>query len=187
MIELHPIIMSKQTKISMLFYSILSGLICFFTGFILSPFFSREVVDFTKNFYSSIPFNALSIFLNNLSIAIFMIAGGIVYGIPTLIFGVQNFFVLGVLSRHFIEKMGLNFYLLSLLPHGVIEIPAMIISFYYGIKVCYLRLVNTPPPETSRIIRKAVFNITPLFFFAAIVEVYITPVILTYFNFVLKF
>ncbi|MFA5020391.1 MAG: stage II sporulation protein M [Candidatus Pacearchaeota archaeon] len=85
------------------------------------------------------------IFANNLSIGFFSAFLGIFLGIPTLFFLFFNGAGIGFVSGIVANEENL-ISLLTLLPHGVFEIPAILISFALGIKLGYspiLRLIKT--------------------------------------------
>lgn len=76
--------------------------------------------------------------------------------------------------------------LLGLLPHGIFEIPAILLGIAMGIYLC--RQMNgmvrkrpgTPRLEAilPQLVRVAVFGVLPLLTLAAVVETYVTPVLL---------
>lgn len=74
------------------------------------------------------------IFLNNVFVSFMgIILGGLVGFFP-FIYIIFNGYVLGFASKIAVNKGGF-FILLDLLPHGVFELPAILISFALGLKV----------------------------------------------------
>jgi len=73
------------------------------------------------------------ILFNNVMASILILVSGVLIGI-VLVFAVgSNGFVLGVLYRNAAEVTGYSKAGLMLLPHGVFEIPALLISASYGL------------------------------------------------------
>jgi stage II sporulation protein M len=74
-----------------------------------------------------------TILLHNVMATIFLLISGIIVGIiPTLAIG-ANGFVLGVVYRQTAEIIGYSKAAMMVLPHGVIEIPALLIAASYGL------------------------------------------------------
>lgn len=78
------------------------------------------------------------IFLNNAIKSIFIIYLGALFGILPLLFLLINGMVIGFLLQHIAATQGTGEMLAvvfkGLLPHGIIEIPAIIIACAYGMK-----------------------------------------------------
>ncbi|MCK9862700.1 stage II sporulation protein M [Paenibacillus sp. ATY16] len=83
------------------------------------------------------------IFLNNAIKSIFIIYIGAIFGIIPIFFLVLNGMVVGFLLQHVAETQGTGDMLtvvLGLLPHGIIEIPAIVVACAYGMKFGILLL-----------------------------------------------
>lgn len=83
------------------------------------------------------------IFLNNAIKSIFIIYIGAILGVIPIFFLVINGMVVGFLLQHVAETQGTGDMLtvvLGLLPHGIIEIPAIIVACAYGMKFGVLLL-----------------------------------------------
>ncbi|WP_201008884.1 stage II sporulation protein M [Paenibacillus glycanilyticus] len=83
------------------------------------------------------------IFLNNAIKSIFIIYIGAIFGIIPIFFLVLNGMVVGFLLQHVAETQGTGDMLtvvLGLLPHGIIEIPAIVVACAYGMKFGVLLL-----------------------------------------------
>jgi stage II sporulation protein M len=121
------------------------------------------------------------LFVNTRTSFLIMMLGAIVGFFPFMsLWG--NGTVLGILYGKFIAEGG-NFlvFLMGILPHGVIEIPAIIIAASQGFRIG--KEVISPPPGKSRSealrfnIRKGLklfALILPLLIIAAFIEVYIS-------------
>ena len=74
-----------------------------------------------------------TILLHNVMATIFVLISGVLVGIiPTFAIG-ANGFVLGVVYRQTAEVVGYSKAALKVLPHGVFEIPALLIAASYGL------------------------------------------------------
>jgi len=132
-------------------------------------------------------FSALLIFRNNLQAT----AVSILYGfipflyLPALSLG-TNAMILGVMGGYYVNNgHSLLIYLAGILPHGIFELPALIISLALGFYLCQV-VVTYVRKNTKGIVGAALKNIARVFLFwvvpllmvAAATEAYITPLIL---------
>ena len=77
----------------------------------------------------------LIIFLNNTIKALGAIVMGIVLGIPPLVFVVFNGFIIGAIVSALGSAVGYGVIAASLVPHGIIEIPVLLLSTALGLSV----------------------------------------------------
>ena len=126
----------------------------------------------------------LVIFINN-TIAMFIaILFGIVLGIVPLLVLVLNGFIIGTIVRLLVVEKGLAFIVAGLVPHGIIEIPLLLLSTSIGMKIGYevlLALAGKPSDIKNEFIKGMKFFfywMVPLIFVAALIETFITPVIM---------
>lgn len=125
------------------------------------------------------------IFLKNLIAAVACILSGIILGfIPvTAIFA--NGLILGIVSFIFLREFSAVALLSGLAPHGIIEIPALIFSAASGVwlwRSIWRRLVYGEKKVIAEFVSIAkffIFVIAPMLFAAAMIEVFITPQILS--------
>ena len=74
-----------------------------------------------------------TLLLHNVMATIFVLVSGVIVGIiPTFAIG-SNGFVLGVVYRQVAEVDGYSKDALKVLPHGVFELPALLIAASYGL------------------------------------------------------
>ena len=73
------------------------------------------------------------IFFHNLLGSILILFSGVLFGIIPLMAIGANGFLLGVLYRQVAEVIGYSSAALKVLPHGVFEIPALLIAASYGL------------------------------------------------------
>ncbi|AEH06446.1 stage II sporulation protein M [Methanothermococcus okinawensis] len=125
---------------------------------------------------------------NNLKVIFLMLAGAITFGFSTFINLIFNGFSLGMLiSNAYNSGVPIKLILALILPHGIFEIPAMLISAVAGFKIPYeviqyLRDKKEKPiteDDIKEFLKLALISII-LIIIAAFVEVYITPKIANY-------
>ncbi|WP_406670158.1 stage II sporulation protein M [Methanolobus sp. ZRKC4] len=126
----------------------------------------------------------LLIFVNNSVKMFFSILLGFALGIIPFGFLVLNGFILGVFAHYQAVESGTLFIIAGLTPHGIIEIPMLLISSAIGLKIGYVALntIRSQPADLKgEIIRGIKFYLHwlfPLILLAAIIETFITPVII---------
>ena len=74
------------------------------------------------------------IFINNALKSVLMVFSGALFGVLPIGFLLVNGMVLGFLASQQAAAGQLDFFLKAILPHGVIEIPAVVLACAYGIK-----------------------------------------------------
>jgi len=108
---------------------------------------------------------------------------GLIFGIPPLLFIALNGFFVGWVAYDASVRHSIEFAVVALTPHGIIEIPAFLVSMAAGMRLGY-QLINTLrhrgslKAELVRSLRLFVMRIIPLLLLAAIIEVTITPLLL---------
>ncbi len=123
------------------------------------------------------------IFLNNALKSLAAIFLGVGFGIFPLYLVAINGEAVGIVTNIFSREKGILYVLAALLPHGIIEIPAILISAGMGLRLGHmvylsLRGLQTDIRSELRLsIRFYIRVIAPLLFIAAMVETFITPLI----------
>lgn len=130
-------------------------------------------------------FLMLFIFINNSVKSFLAIVLGTLFGIAPALFLLFNGFIIGSLVLELMNVKGLGFILAALLPHGVIELPAVVLSSSIGLRVGYelvrsVRGRGTVKAELQRGVRFFVTRIFPFFLLAAVIEVFVTPFIVQF-------
>lgn len=82
-----------------------------------------------------------AILTNNVIACFLFLASGVIIGIPPLLFIIVNGFFVGWISYSAAMDLGLGFVVMTLLPHGVIEIPTITLSAAMGVGLGY-QLIN---------------------------------------------
>lgn len=125
----------------------------------------------------------LAIFFNNAIKSFFVIVLGTFFGIVPIYFTYVNGTILGIVFAYAGMHSKLPVAFAGILPHGVFELPALIISIAYGLWLgaAFLRRLRYKesfwPPFRSAL--QAYYRIVlPLLLIAALIEAFITPQIL---------
>jgi stage II sporulation protein M len=132
-----PVIFDRTIKPYILILALLFAA-AFFAG-LLAPLSAREwltnAFQVVADNYRGLAGGKLffTLLLHNVMATIFVLISGVLVGIvPTFAIG-ANGFVLGVLYRQTAEAVGYSKAALMLLPHGMVEIPALLIAASYGL------------------------------------------------------
>lgn len=135
-------------------------------------------------------FSAIGLFFNNLRAMVLGAAYGFIPFVyfPAFSLGV-NGILLGMMAAYYTHRgYSLLLYLAGILPHGIFELPALVLSLACGLYLChsitqYVRKneKGVMKPLLLDMARLFLLVLVPLLLIAAFVEAYITPVILNAF------
>lgn len=125
------------------------------------------------------------IFLNNAIKALFVIIFGVLMIIP-IVFIAYNGYIIGIVVCEHARTSGYVYVLAAILPHGIIELPMIIISAALGTRLgmmTFLRVIGKISSadilvELKRSVSFYFRWILPLLFIAAVIETFITPIVL---------
>ncbi len=125
----------------------------------------------------------LLIFFNNIIITFIIMLLGIFFALAPVFFVWANGFIFGLSIPVLSADLGIIAVILGLSPHGIIEIPAALLSAGYGMwlgKKGYRALRYKEPllPSIKKAAEGYLQYILPLFFLAACIEAFITRYIL---------
>jgi len=178
------------------FYALFS-LLTFIAGISAGYFFAcdypeetQEIIEEIKKvFLSGEEMTQFQIFLfileNNVTKLFLILLLGIFVGIIPFFASFANGMILGILGYVVSENLSWNFFLLGILPHGIIEIPVLVLSTAAGMKigkVALWRLFGGKTEVKKEFIKALKFYITvlvPLLFVAALIEAFVTPLFLS--------
>jgi stage II sporulation protein M len=125
------------------------------------------------------------IFLKNFLACAMSVLLGLGLGIIPLLVATSNGFLLGIVSYGVVQKQGLLYLLAGILPHGIIELPTVLVSIALGIRLGHLLALSLLGEKTDLAgeARKAAHFLyrwaLPLLLLAAFVEAFITPIALS--------
>jgi len=124
---------------------------------------------------------AAAIFLNNTVKTLAAILLGVLFGVLPAFFLVVNGAALGLVLSLSMKSRGLWASLISILPHGVLELPAVFLGTSIGIMMgvllarkLFAKSDANIGVELGRAMKFYCLVIVPLLFFAAVVEAYVT-------------
>jgi stage II sporulation protein M len=129
------------------------------------------------------PFFILAlVFVNNSVKSFLSILLGVLFGIAPVIFVAGNGLILGIFVYEVQQESGLAYTAAGLLPHGIIEVPTVLVSAAVGLRMGYelVRYVQGRGHIDTEFKRGAKFflrYLLPLLLVAALVEAFLTPVI----------
>lgn len=182
--ELRP-----QIKTSLLFFAIgmVAGLMIVLRFPQLTDQFGENIANFVKIFHGLPRFQlAAAIFFNNATKTLLAIVLGALFGVVPGIFLLANGLALGVVFTLATYTKGFWLTLLGILPHGIIELPAVFLGTSIGLLLGShaVKWVRRHPDaalivELKRGLRFFCSIIAPLLLVAAVVEAYITAALLS--------
>lgn len=127
---------------------------------------------------------AFILFMHNLTSSLQVIIFGLVLGIPALFSSIANGTLLGAVAARLGQEgtLPLRFIVTGILPHGLFELPAFLLSVAFGLKLGYHIVFPFPGQKRRetlgyifREIGRCLPGITLLLAVAALVEVFVTP------------
>ena len=122
------------------------------------------------------------IFLKNLLASAMAMLLGLGLGLIPLMVVTSNGFLLGIVGYAAVQKAGILFLAAGILPHGIIELPVVLVSIAIGFRLGYLLALTLAKEkvdlsgETRMAIHFLWRWVAPLLFLAAAIETFITPI-----------
>jgi stage II sporulation protein M len=123
----------------------------------------------------------LAIFLKNLIACAMSVLLGLGFGLVPLLVLTSNGFMIGVVSYFIIHKQGVLYLLAGIVPHGIIELPTILLGISIGLRLGYLLVLTLLGEkadlagETRTAFHFLVRWFLPLLLLAAAIETFITP------------
>ncbi|RLG61263.1 hypothetical protein DRN86_00290 [Candidatus Geothermarchaeota archaeon] len=138
----------------------------------------KELVRYLKGLNEIEMF--LVVFLNNSIKGLLNIVLGVLFGVYPLVFIVINAFVVGFTAEYISASQGPLVAALGLIPHGILEIPAVLICAAMGFKMAVETIKSIIGKgkleiEIKKALKVYLYLILPLLLIAAFIEVFITP------------
>jgi stage II sporulation protein M len=153
----------------------------------VSRYFNQDVAEFVKLFRAlPKPQLAAAIFLNNAIKSLLVMAGGVVFGLFPVIFLLANGAALGIVLSASVRSRGLLPALLAILPHGIFELPAILLASSMGlllggfaIKRLFRRANISLRNELVLAMSFFTRIVLPLLVVAAVVEAFLTAILVS--------
>lgn len=129
---------------------------------------------------------AANIFANNTETSVILFIGGASFGLITALILSVNGFVIGLVVEYVRQEQGLYVILAGVLPHGIFEIPALVLAGMFGLLLgeeLWRELHGTGDAISAAQENGKRFlgYVLPLLGIAAIIEGFITPEIIQLF------
>ena len=135
------------------------------------------------------PFDmCIKLFINNFEACILLFLGGASFGILTIFIMSLNGIVIGAIMEIIHKDHSWAFIAAALLPHGIFEIPALILA---SSAILYIGIMLVTPRSQSTLgevfieaiadwMKVGLGLVLPLLTIAAVVETWVTPVLLSW-------
>ncbi|HMK45391.1 MAG TPA: stage II sporulation protein M [Methanocella sp.] len=126
----------------------------------------------------------LGIFENNAIKCLMVVLLGLALGIAPIVFIIANGFIIGIIIGATMAKSGIIYVLVGIIPHGIIELPMVIISSAIGLKLgidVFKKLIRQKANlrrDLKEAIMVFIFWIAPLLLIAAFMETFVTGTLL---------
>ncbi|MFA5259318.1 MAG: stage II sporulation protein M [Candidatus Pacearchaeota archaeon] len=152
----------KKSK-GYIWFSFILFLIIAFFGYFFPIFFKEEVMEIIKNLINQTSgLNGVELILfiinNNMTSSFYGLILGIIFGIIPLGVIVMNGYLLGFVANKSVASGGILI-LWKLFPHGIFEIPAVMISIGLGIKLGISLIKNTMLFYNPKIKKPALYSL----------------------------
>jgi stage II sporulation protein M len=125
----------------------------------------------------------VKLFFNNLEACILLFLGGASFGILTIFIMSLNGILIGAIMEIVHKDHSVTFVAAAILPHGVFEIPAFILSGALGILLAQSLIAEwyngaDTAEDAKKFGRTFILFVIPLLAIAAFIEAFITPIII---------
>lgn len=123
------------------------------------------------------------IFFNNSLKALAAIFSGLAFGIGPLVFLVINGTLIGIVIKGASQQYGAMVTMISLLPHGILEIPSIILASALGFRLgsgVFQKILGKDSQVKSDMKRSLIIFVViilPVLLIAALLEVFVTPLV----------
>lgn len=130
----------------------------------------------------------LFVLFSNITKSFIWMVLGIVGSFPPLYFSIMNGFLLGSFSYSIVLEHSMAFTAAALVPHGIIEVPTILLSSAAGMGLGYqlinrLRGRGNLRVEFAMALRLFITRIIPLLLLAALIEFTLTPLLVAFLGF----
>ena len=145
--------------------------------------FQKALQDFSILKNINAPTMFAFIFFNNAIKSFAVVALGFFFGIIPILFIAINGILLGLTASVIIKGQGIVHLLVGILPHGVLEVPALLIASAYGVQLgrrYYFKLRYKYPftPAFYQAMKNTAKYVLPLLLVASLIETFLTTALL---------
>lgn len=162
----------RNINFLLLVSTILFG-ISFFLGYLSGDYIQLDNGDKNTTIPDASLNLSLKLFINNIIVCLILIGGIFLFGVPTIFLLLINGFFLGIgVKSLFLINLELGEVFIKLFPHGILEIPAFLLSASIGF--LGLTFYFHPKKELLNKVKKLVIIVFLMIIFAAIIEGLIT-------------
>src|SRR3989338_1251769 len=152
-----------KKKKKFIFVSTLILIVSFIMGLkfpsLLSDYSQKAINDVLSSVGAEMEISliAYKIIMINLESALLGIALGI-FILPTFFFSFMNGYIFGTVTSGALAKFGIGGVLLRVVPHGIFEIPAAIISYALGLSIGMIWIDGLRKKEGTKVIFRMIFE-----------------------------
>ncbi len=187
----------KEVKDTLVFSFVFFVLFAF-VGYVMAEVYPTTTGEYINDFAGMVRLVAelspigilIFIFLNNSFVALVSSLGGLFFGIFPFFTVVVNGFVLGIVFHLTVTIESARFFFWGVFPHGMIEVPVILLSTAIGMWLggSFFRFLFMRTESKHSLVNKIkrafytyVMIVIPLLFLSALIEVFITPLLLDLF------
>ena len=166
---------------------LMSSFIGYLTPYQYQQEIAKKLLTYFSPLQGSTPFQVfIKIFLNNYISTMLSLLLGLLFGVGPVIFLIINGYTIGNLISFASTKVSIYKIGLAIIPHGIFEVPAVLIASSYGLwwglkNYRKFRYKDSFLEDFSLPIKRYIQIVIPLLFIGAFVEAYVTPFIIRLF------
>jgi stage II sporulation protein M len=159
-----------------------------FIGYLTPYHYQQEIAKRLLTYFSPLQSSTqfqvfIRIFLNNYISTLLTLLLGLFFGIGPVLFLIINGYTLGNLIAFASSKVGFYKIGLAIVPHGIFEVPAVLLAASYGLwwgvkNYRKIRYKDNFRDDFPLPMKRYVNIVIPLLLIGAFVEAYITPLII---------
>lgn len=160
--------------------------IWFFAGIVLSLFIGNQIHLDKVKLLNGFHYEWYQIAANNIGAGLLIAASGLLLSVPSVLLTLFNGFMLGYLVMLSASHYSAAAIIAALAPHGIFELPAIILACTIGLKPFYwlLRFVRTKQSvdwkQEGLKIAWLLGLVIALFIVASLIETYVSPVTMSW-------
>lgn len=148
------------------------------TGDALSASFQEMITELDSEAPTNLPWQ---LFFNNLKVCMILFIGGVTFGVVSLSVLLTNGYMIGGLSEVMLRGYDHAVFAASIIPHGIFEIWALLMSGALGLQMGYALLLDIQGKGNAGDVclwygTRFLCVVVPLLIVAALFETFVSPV-----------